>query len=64
MPTKQLPAIGDSNWGVTLNNYLNQSLDTQGGIKSHTNIAARPTLVADDKGFTSINLETDRKSVV
>jgi Pectate lyase superfamily protein len=62
MPIKQLPTIGDSNWGTTLNNYLLQTTDnTQGGgFNSFTNFADRPTnLTADDKGKTYLNRRTN-----
>ena len=63
MPIKQLPAIGDSNWGTTLNNYITQTTDTTlggGGFNSFTNFADRPTnLTADDKGKTYLNRRTN-----
>ena len=62
MPIKQLPAIGDSNWGTTLNNYITQTTDTTlggGGFNSFTNFSDRPTnLTADDKGKTYFNLHS------
>lgn len=61
MPIKQLPAIGDSNWGTTLNNYITQTTDNTsgGGFNSFTNFADRPTnLTADDKGKTYLNTKS------
>ena len=62
MPIKQLPAIGDSNWGSTLNSYITQTTDNTlgGGFNSFTNFADRPTnLTADDKGKTYRNNRTN-----
>lgn len=61
MPIKQLPAIGDSNWGNTLNNYITQTTDNAngGGFNSFTNFVDRPTtLGVDDKGKTYLNKQT------
>jgi Pectate lyase superfamily protein len=64
MPTlKQLPALGDSNWGTPLNNYIAQTTDnTKGGaFNSFTNFVDRPlasNLTADDKGKTYLNTKT------
>lgn len=61
MPTKSLPALGDSNWGTPLNNYLQQTTDnTKGGaFNSFTNFVDRPTtLTVDDKGKTYLNNRT------
>ena len=61
MPNKQLPAIGDSNWGSTLNSYITQTTDNTlgGGFNSFTNFADRPNnLTADDKGKTYLNTQS------
>ncbi|MBC7472559.1 MAG: hypothetical protein H7196_04870 [candidate division SR1 bacterium] len=62
MPNKQLPAIGDSNWGVPLNSYITQTTDNTngGGFNSFTNFVDRPTnLTVDDKGKTYLNNRTN-----
>jgi hypothetical protein len=61
MLIKQLPAIGDSNWGATLNNYITQTTDNAngGGFNSFTNFADRATnFTVDDKGKTYLNNRT------
>ncbi|MBC7472558.1 MAG: hypothetical protein H7196_04865 [candidate division SR1 bacterium] len=58
---KQLPTIGDSNWGIPLNSYITQTTDNANGgtFNSFTNFADRPTnLTADDKGKTYLNNRT------
>jgi Pectate lyase superfamily protein len=60
MPTKQIPAIGDSNWGVTLNNHLSQlQSSTTGGINTFEQFSDLPTnLTADDAGKTYLYTQT------
>jgi hypothetical protein len=61
MPTKSLPALGESNWGTPLNNYLQQTTDNTngGGINNWLDGTARPSgLTTDDKGKTGINTST------
>jgi Pectate lyase superfamily protein len=60
MPNKSIPAIGDSNWGVTLNSHINQLTDpTYGGINRFDVFSARPTnLTADDAGKTYLYTQT------
>jgi Pectate lyase superfamily protein/Right handed beta helix region len=61
MSIKQLPAIGDSNWGTTLNNYITQTVDNTngGGLNNFTQFSQRPTnLTVDDQGKTYLYTQT------
>ncbi|MBC7471643.1 MAG: hypothetical protein H7196_00040 [candidate division SR1 bacterium] len=58
MSIKQLPAIGDSNWGTTLNSYLTQTTDNNNGgaFNQFDDINNRPiNLTIDDQGKTYLN---------
>jgi Pectate lyase superfamily protein len=57
---KSIPTIGDSNWGVTLNNHLSQlQSSTTGGINTFEQFSSRPTnLTADDAGKTYLYTQT------
>jgi hypothetical protein len=54
MPTKQIPTLGDSNWGTPLNDHLSQLHNpTTGGINTFEQFSQRPTnLTTDDTGKT------------
>jgi hypothetical protein len=52
---KNRPAVGDSNWGTSLNAHLNQFMPTGGGINFAT---TRPTLTASDDGYTMVDTVT------
>lgn len=54
---KNRPAIGDQNWGETLNAHLNQLSPNGGGLNSGTT-AQRPILTADDEGYTFVDITT------
>lgn len=49
---KNRPEIGDSNWGITLNEHLAQTSQQNGGFNYAT---SDPTLTADDIGYTYVN---------
>jgi hypothetical protein len=52
MPLKQIPQLGDSNWGIPLNAHLSQLQNpNNGGINTFEQFSQRPTnLTADDVG--------------
>jgi Pectate lyase superfamily protein len=60
MPLKQIPQLGDSNWGTPLNAHLAQLQNpTNGGINSFEQFSQRPTnLTADDVGKTYLYTQT------
>ena len=61
MPIKQLPAIGDSNWGTTLNNYIAQTTDNNNGgaFNQFDDVNNRPNnLNIDDKGKSYLNIRS------
>ncbi len=60
MPTKQIPTIGDSNWGTTLNDHLAQTKNpVNGAYNSFDQFAQRPTnLTPDDAGKTYLYTQT------
>jgi Pectate lyase superfamily protein len=57
---KQIPTIGDPNWGTPLNAHLSQLQNpTTGGINSFEQFSGRPTnLTADDVGKTYLYTQT------
>jgi hypothetical protein len=60
MPQKQIPTIGDPNWGIPLNAHLAQLQNpTNGGINTFEQFSGRPTnLTADDAGKTYLYTQT------
>jgi hypothetical protein len=57
---KQIPTIGDPNWGTPLNAHLSQLQNpTNGGINSFEQFVQRPTtLTTDDTGKTYLYSQT------
>jgi Pectate lyase superfamily protein len=57
---KQIPTIGDPNWGITLNAHLSQLQNpANGGINTFEQFSQRPTnLTADDVGKTYLYTQT------
>jgi hypothetical protein len=57
---KQIPTIGDPNWGIPLNNHLSQLQNPiNGGINTFEQFSQRPTnLTADDAGKTYLYTQT------
>lgn len=57
---KPIPTIGQQNWGPTLNSHLAQMQNNSTGGLNYGTTAQRPTLTADDGGYTYFDTETNQ----